>query len=247
MSREENKKKLEASVLYQARKAAKLSRKDVAKSCNVGTTTLFCLEIGQFGTVRTARAVGHFFDISLDGVVMNLHLPIPELPRVKKAYAINAFEYYRRKQQMSIGELNRRTGLHATTFTNKSVEEIDGMDLSDVIMLASALGITLEDAIRPYDRRELTPSDRPRRVCVSVNRENPIYIYKEKNNLTYETLAALLGMTTREGARQACARKKASDRLVLRLAAYEHISLEEFFKKYSAPASDKIKNDRRTK
>lgn len=247
MSREDNKTKLAKSILYQARRAAKLSRKDVAKSCNVGTTTLFCLEIGQFGTVRTASAVGHFFDISLDGVVMNLPLPIPEQPRVKKAYAINAFEFYRRKLQISIGELNRRTGLKGSAITKKSIEEIEKMDLSDVIKLASALGITLEDAIRPYDRRELTPSDRPRRDCVSINRENPIYIYKERNNLTYETLAALLGMTTREGARQACARKKASDRLVLRLAAYEHISLEEFFKKYSAPASDKNETNRRGK
>lgn len=245
MSSEENKKKLTASVVCNARKAARLSRRDVAKSCNVGTTTLFCIELGQFGTVRTARDIAHFLGISLDGLVMNHPLPIPDQPRVKKAYAINAFEYHRRKQHISIAELSKRTGLCWSTVSKKSLEAIENMNLYDLIRVASALGITLEDAIRPYDRRDLTPSDRPKRVCVSVNLQNPIYIYKEKNNLTYQSLAHLLGMTTREGARQACARKKAADHLVLRLAAHEHIKLEDFFEKYSITASDTDKKNRR--
>ena len=52
-------------------------------------------------------------------------------------------------------------------------------------------------------------------------------------------------MTTREGARQACARKKAADHLVLRLAAHERITLEDFFEKYSITASDTDKKNRR--
>ena len=40
-------------------------------------------------------------------------------------------------------------------------------------------------------------------------------------------------------------RKKAADHLVLRLAAHEHITLEDFFEKYSITASDTDKKNRR--
>lgn len=74
---------------------------------------------------------------------------------------MTGLEYYRRKMQLSICELSRRTGITATTLQNYERTGIpDHTPVAPLIKLATELDISLDELLSCCDGNTLSRKDR---------------------------------------------------------------------------------------
>ena len=142
-------------------------------------------------------------------------------------------EYYRRKMQLSICELSRRTGITATTLQRyEHIGIPDHTPVAPLILLADTLDTTLDQLLDHIDGEDLTSRDRKIYTSNIHAPHNLVSNYRMIHNLRFEELAEILLLRSRESARVACRRETARDKHILQLSKYERISTEEFISRY---------------
>lgn len=147
---------------------------------------------------------------------------------------MTGLEYYRRKMQLSICELSRRTGITATTLQNYERTGIpDHTPVAPLIKLATELDISLDELLSCCDGNTLSRKDRKVYSSNIISPKNIINNYRISKNLRYEELAELLLRNSRESARVACRRETALGKHIRRLSDLEHTTPEELIELYS--------------
>ena len=142
-------------------------------------------------------------------------------------------EYYRRKMQISICDLSRRTGITATTLQRyERIGIPDHTPVAPLILLADTLNTTLDQLLDHIDGEDLTSRDRKIYTSNIYAPNNLVSNYRIIHNLRYEELAEILLLGSRESARVACRRETARDKHILQLSRYEKISTEELISRY---------------
>ena len=147
---------------------------------------------------------------------------------------MTGLEFYRIKKDLSRNELAEQVGCVTATVAlyEKLVQEGKGRS-SLWLTFSNALGVPVSELMRT-DLPELVDRkngwlNRPSRTA---NPDNPIAVYRAAKHLTYGEISEIIGCTTREAGRLACAKTTPSKKHIVALARYEKMSPEEFIRKY---------------
>jgi transcriptional regulator with XRE-family HTH domain len=147
---------------------------------------------------------------------------------------INGIRYNRMKQRLSLMELADRAGmLYNSLGRIERLHNLDSIGGRTTLYLSDALGVSADELLKFYDSSLLDEGDKAPYPSRTENLNNCVAVYRRAKGLTYADLAKRLGITTKEGGRQACSRDVPSPKHIQALASYEYISPEEFLLLYS--------------
>ncbi len=142
--------------------------------------------------------------------------------------------YWRMKRHFSKKELAEKAGV-SFTFISK-LEKRYSPDTAFVlyIRLADALTVTVDQLLKEYNEAELSLGDHGtyRKAEGKHKAANCIAEYRKEENLTYQELSMILGISSREGARQICNSPCPSRKHLKTLANRESLSVAEFMFRY---------------
>jgi transcriptional regulator with XRE-family HTH domain len=152
---------------------------------------------------------------------------------------INGIRYHRLKQRLSMTELADRAGMFSSALGKvERQHNLDNLHGSTLLNLSNALHVPADELVQFYDSSLLKEGDRASYPSQSDNLNNCVAIYRRATGITYADLAKRLGITTKEGGRKACNRDTPSPKHVQALALYEHISPEEFSRRYRSQGGE---------
>ena len=143
--------------------------------------------------------------------------------------------YHRISQDLSCRELAKKVDCPegSVRFYEKHLIPQRKGRSSLYIAFSDALGVPIQELLRT-DMPQLV--DRKSGLIVrpgrTANPGNPIAVYRSRHRLTFKEIAVLLGNTTREAGRLACARAEALEEHIVKIAAHEKLTPKEFTKKY---------------
>ena len=146
------------------------------------------------------------------------------------------FEYHRDKRHLTQVELAKQAGLALVTIVKLEREIPESTPSGTIFALASALQISMAETIRIYPNNALALGDHPVVFSTSGHAGNYLNRYREEKNLTFKELAELIGNSSREAGRIACARPAPLTKHVKALATHEGISVDEFEAQYGDKA-----------
>ena len=148
---------------------------------------------------------------------------------------MNGIKYFRLISGMKIDTLAKKTGL--STGTIKNLEKADkpsGISAASYLKVSNALQVSPDKLIKSGypDSGSMVPKRAPY-PAQTGNAINHIFIYRREKNISCQQLADILGLTSRERARQLCSTEVPSKKHLETLAKHENISIEKFKRKYS--------------
>lgn len=147
---------------------------------------------------------------------------------------MNGIKYHRLKKGISQRELSRLSGVCIPTIAAMEQMTIPhGIYGYNYLKVQAILDATLDDLIRD-DHPDDEFSESVPLPSKTENPDNCITKYRNDKNLTFQTLAYRIGVTTKERARQICAKATPSQKHIIALSMYEGISVETFVDKYSS-------------
>ena len=144
--------------------------------------------------------------------------------------------YYRIQRDLSRREFAKQVG--TTEGSVRTYEERlapQGRGCSSLwLTFSDYFGVSVEELLKS-DYPDIPDRNNQMlyRKSRTANPSNPVTVYYRTHRLSYRELAELLGKTSRECGRKACAAQQASRKHIRTLAKYEGISEEEFIRKYS--------------
>ena len=146
---------------------------------------------------------------------------------------MNGIKYWRLKNRMTLAELSDCADITITTvrYLEKKVRDTTTVDI--YVRISDALGVTVDDLLIEYSDDALQDGDRPVSKHGGTKLINCIAMYRKTENLTLQQLAARMGVSSRERARQICNTPMPSRKNLLKLAEYENLSLQEFEVRYA--------------
>lgn len=153
---------------------------------------------------------------------------------------ITGIKYWRRKKRFTRKELSKRAAVSENFITNAEKEISPQTVFSTYIKLANALSVPLDDLLKEYDDSQLDYCDHATYLFKKKRppeNANCIAKYRIDENLTYQQLSEILGITSREGARKICNSSCPSSKHLKTVAAREGISVEEFLFRYTPERS----------
>jgi len=146
---------------------------------------------------------------------------------------MNGIRYQRITNGISLSNLSDMTGISIPTLRKMEKMEVPkGVYAENYRKVSEALKVSVDDLIRnnypeiEVQRRAYYPSR-------TANLSNCISVYRNEKKMSFQRLASILGVNTRERARQVCAADKPLKKHLEALAKYEKISVQEFLDKYS--------------
>lgn len=147
--------------------------------------------------------------------------------------SINGIEYYRRKRCMQKIDLEKKSGVSLHSIVEyESMRSLDKCRIENILRLADALDVTVDQLLEIHNRNELTPLDRSFRVSNEHSPRNPVAIYRKRKNLTLLELGKLLGGLTKWGTSKVCRMDNPPIRHIRALSILEDMSVEEFLDTY---------------
>ena len=148
---------------------------------------------------------------------------------------MNGIKYFRLISGMKITLLAEKTGL--STGTIKNLEKADkpsGISAASYLKVSNALQVSADELIKSgYPDSGRTVPKRAPYPTRTGNAINHIFIYRREKNMSCQLLADILGLTSRERARQLCSTEVSAEKHLETLAKSENISIEKFKRKYS--------------
>lgn len=148
---------------------------------------------------------------------------------------MNGVKYYRLMSGMKSVALAEATGLSIGTI--KNMEKADkpcGISAANYRKVSDALHVSPDELIKNgYPDPGRTVPKRAPYPSRTGNQCNPIFIYRREKNMSCQQLADILGLETRERARQLCADEIPMEKHLETLAKHEGFSIEAFKRKYS--------------
>lgn len=159
---------------------------------------------------------------------------------------MTGLKHHRIAKNLSLKEL--ATLAETSRFTIENYENPDSAQNGNseiYLRLANALEVTIDELLRP-DYPELDDPKAGRegkRRSATANPMNPITVYRDAHGLTFMQIATLIGNTTKESGRKACAAQQPLERHINALAVKEGISADEFRALYS-PENIRTRNGR---
>ena len=147
---------------------------------------------------------------------------------------MNGIYYWRKKSGLTVSELAELSGLSTTSIRKLEKQISTSTTLSIYMMIADALGKSVDQLLETYDPHTLNAGESRRKSSRRALDGNMIALYCRRENLSYQQLADRLGVTSRERARQLCRAQDTPKKHLARLAAYEEISESEFLRRYAA-------------
>jgi len=144
-------------------------------------------------------------------------------------FSVTTIKKYRLQANLTQKELARRCGIATQTLVKYERPNCNGIRRI-YLRIREVLEIPMDELLN-----ECPESNSPRCLYRSrtENHSNPITTYRHVKRLTYNLLAPLIGATTKEAARKACARKTPVEAHIERLAAFEGVTPAEFITTYS--------------
>lgn len=147
---------------------------------------------------------------------------------------MTGLSYWRKKRHYSKKVLSEKAGV-SIVFIAK-LEQGFSPETSFIlyIRLANALNVTVDQLLEEYDDAELGMGDHGtyRKTEEKHCSANCIAEYRREENLTYQELSLILGISSREGARRICNAPCSSKKHLKTLAAREKLSVAEFMVRY---------------
>jgi|BioPla2DNA2_1021312.scaffolds.fasta_scaffold12938_6 transcriptional regulator with XRE-family HTH domain len=148
---------------------------------------------------------------------------------------MNGVKYYRLKRGIKSITLAQKTGISIGTIKNMERATKPGkISAVNYCKVADVLQVSIDDLLKNnYPDPGVEVPYRAPYPSRTANVKNLIYIYRRTYNITCQQLAHILGLKSRERARQLCSTKTPSEKHIKTLAAHEGISIDEFKNKYS--------------
>lgn len=143
---------------------------------------------------------------------------------------MTGFKYWRRKRRMTMQELARRSGCCAGTIQLLERQATDTTSSTIVAALAKALDVPMEEFLRIYPDDALADGDHP--AWTAGKTATPLGRYRVAHNLTYEELAARLGVRSKQHAKILCEMEAPPQKNLRKLAEYEQLTAEELLQQY---------------
>ena len=145
---------------------------------------------------------------------------------------MNGIQYYRLKGRCSKEQVCKVTGL-CRPLLDKLEEETEHLNSCKYYMaLAQFFDVRVEELLADYDDDTIELGDQYVRPSCIDNR-NCLEAWRLERNLKYEQVAELLGLSSREGGRQACKAKIPKLAHLQKITRSEGITIEAFLEKYN--------------
>ncbi len=143
--------------------------------------------------------------------------------------------YYRIHEGLSKQKLAEMTEL--STFTINKYEHYASIEngMCCVWMkFSDCLNVSVEELLRTDlpDLEDFTDLRKVGKTSDTVNPNNPIAIYRDQERISFQKLAEQLNVPHKECARQICVRKMPKRKYLETFAQYEHITVNEFIRRY---------------
>ena len=147
---------------------------------------------------------------------------------------MNGFKVYRLKKHYSRKELATMVDVPECQILLCEKDALK-INLKVAIRMAKVLDVTVDELLSNYDEEELSISDRVtrRQGHVAQHPANSIGVYRRAENLSYQQLADILGIGSRQGAQKVCRSRKPSRKHIETLTAREGLTLAEFCLRYA--------------
>lgn len=226
------------SVCSRLRAQRNLSQSELAQLCGLTLAQIGLFERTGQCRLMNLRKIAAQLGVSLDALVHedSLHPqpPVPRAPVPKGEFHITGLEYYRCRRHITKLALKEQTGISMNSIGlwGNNPGAMEHACIDRLLRLAEALDVTLDQLCEVHALSELSDGDRPARSSAREFPVNCLTVYRQRENLSFECLAARMGLTTREAARVNCMRKEPRERYIRALAKYERISADEFRSRY---------------
>lgn len=148
---------------------------------------------------------------------------------------MNGIKYFRLIRGMKAITLAEKTGLSIGTIKNMEKANIPNrISASNYCKVADVLQATIDDLFKDgYPNSGGSVPKRAPYPSRTGNEQNIFFIYRREKNMPCQQLADILGLTSRERARQLCSTEVSAKKHLETLAKRENLSIEEFKRKYS--------------
>mgnify|MGYP000886519004 CR=1 FL=1 len=148
---------------------------------------------------------------------------------------MNGIKYFRLIRGMKAITLAEKTGLSIGTIKNMEKTNIPNrISASNYCKVADVLQATIDDLIKDgYPNSGGSVPKRAPYPSRTADERNHIFIYRKEKNMSCQQLADILGLSSRERARQLCSMEMPLEKHLEKLANLENLSIEEFKRKYS--------------
>ena len=150
---------------------------------------------------------------------------------------MTGIEYWRRKMRLKQSQLSKLAGLATGTVISYEHSSQDEMQIKTLLRLSDALSVPIDMLAAEYDENELLPGDHHIAPSASLEADNIIARYRKAENLRLTQLAARLGYTSRERARQICVSDTVRKEDVNTLCKFEGIDRKTFYRLYGKEES----------
>ena len=252
------------NLLFALRERSGLSLASMSELTGVSETSILHAEHGKYVKLWKLVELSKVYGVDVHWLVAGiLGLPVPEWvaaqakvrnlvneERGGESYGqelsrnmsgddwITGVEFYRRKRQVTIAALNRAAGLTGDDLKSwrNPGTVLRVHTLSAVYRAAVFLNITVDQMLELHHRSELDDGDRPQRESKYINPANCISNYRVANGLSYNCLAERLHCS-RQNAMMICASNRPHRATIEKLAAYEHMTMEEILRLYGNQAA----------
>lgn len=147
--------------------------------------------------------------------------------------------YWRMKRHLSKKELAEKAGVSFTFISKLEKRYAPESAFVLYIWLADALNVTVDGLLEEYNEAELSLGDHGtyRKTEGKHKVVNCIAEYRKEENLTYQELSSILGIASRERARQICNALSPSKKHMKVLAERENLSVADFIARYDPDRS----------
>lgn len=142
-----------------------------------------------------------------------------------------------RKRHMDIETLAERIGMPKTTLLHYTQQcKPDSISASIIAKVADYLDVTVDELIQLHPDDAIGLGDRELRNSHTEHPDNILAKYRHAKHITFDELAALIGVTSRQCPNQSCQKKttRKEKEYVARLAAFENMSMSEFYQVYGS-------------
>ena len=148
---------------------------------------------------------------------------------------MNGVKYHRLLSGTKIATLAEITGLSVGTVKNmQRPNKANRVSASSYSKVANVLNVPIDELLKEgYPESGVGVHIRALYPSRTGNVRNHIFIYRKEKNMSCQQLADILGLTSRERARQLCSTKVSAKKHLETLAKREGLSIEEFKRKYS--------------
>ncbi len=151
--------------------------------------------------------------------------------------------YYRIYEGLSKQKLAEMTELSIATINKYEHYALIENGMCCVWMkFSDCLHISVEELLRTDlpDLEDPTDLRKVGKTSGTVNLNNPIAIYRDQERISFQKLAERLHVPHKECARQICVREMPKRKYLETLARYEHITMNEFIRRYHKTTTKEI-------